>query len=116
MKQQLNWVQRLRNLRELNLFMDGQHSMACRVTVPSPISARSNQTNPTADRNHHSMVYPCVYPGLYPEDPLEAAYADAAVDAVADNHMELRPTVQEKDQAKKVRFVKSRSAYIYEVP
>eukprot|EP00904_Undaria_pinnatifida_P006911 jgi/Undpi1/334/HiC_scaffold_1.g00330.m1 len=42
--------------------------------------------------------------GLYPEDALEAAYADAAVDAVADNHMELRPAVLEKDEAKKMEM------------
>ena len=51
-----------------------------------------------------------MYSGLYPEDPLEAAYADAAVDAVGDNHMELRPTVQEKDEAKKVRFAENRAS------
>ena len=44
------------------------------------------------------------YSGLYPEDPLEAAFADAVVDAVGDNNMRLVPTVQEKDMTKKVRF------------
>ena len=44
------------------------------------------------------------YLGLYPEDTLEAAFADAAVDAVGDNQMKLAPTVQEKDMTKKVRF------------
>lgn len=38
---------------------------------------------------------------------MEAAYADAAVDAVGDNHMVLRPTVQEKDEAKKVRLAEN---------
>nr|WEX24894.1 glutathione S-transferase [Saccharina japonica] len=42
--------------------------------------------------------------GLYPEDPLEAAFVDAAVDSVVDNHMKLAPTMPEKDQAKKVRL------------
>ena len=43
-----------------------------------------------------------LYTGLYPADPLEAAYADAAVDAVGDNHVELRPTLLEKDEKKMV--------------
>ena len=52
-----------------------------------------------------NLFFPLLfYSGLYPEDPLEAAFADAAVDAVGDNHMRLAPTVQEKDMTKKVRF------------
>lgn len=42
-------------------------------------------------------------PGLYPTDPVEAAFADAAVDAVVDNHQKLGPTLYEKDPIKKVR-------------
>ncbi|CAM9421625.1 unnamed protein product [Laminaria digitata] len=42
--------------------------------------------------------------GLYPEDPEEAAFADAAVDSVADNHMKLAPAIQQKDQAKKMEM------------
>nr|UZD11052.1 glutathione s-transferase 2 [Macrocystis pyrifera] len=42
--------------------------------------------------------------GLYPEDALEAAFADAAVDAVGDSHMKLVPTIQEKDKAKQAEM------------
>ena len=42
--------------------------------------------------------------GLYPEDALEAALADAAVDSVGDNHMKLAPTVQQKDKVQQVRL------------
>ena len=58
-----------------------------------------------------SPFFPLPHSGLYPEDALEAAFADAAVDAVADNHTRLAPTVQEKDQDKKVRFRSAESAY-----
>ena len=44
-----------------------------------------------------------LFPGLYPEDPIVAAFADAAMDAVIDMHFHLRPTVHEQDPAKKVR-------------
>lgn len=40
--------------------------------------------------------------GLYPTDPLEAAFADAAAEAVNDMHILLRATFRENDAAKKV--------------
>nr|ABR09272.1 glutathione S-transferase 2 [Laminaria digitata] len=42
--------------------------------------------------------------GLYPEDALEAALADAAVDSVGDNHMKLAPTVQQKDKVQQMEM------------
>ena len=60
-------------------------------------------------KSHSTDISPFFFPllfylGLYPEDTLEAAFADAAVDAVGDNHTRLEPTVLEEDMAKKVRF------------
>lgn len=50
-----------------------------------------------------NVVVSCfVRAGLYPTDTLEAAFVDAAVDAVGDNHMVLRPAVQEQDVTRKV--------------
>lgn len=40
--------------------------------------------------------------GLYPTDPIDAAFADAAVDAVTDIHIPMRASIQEKDDEKKV--------------
>ncbi|CAM9910824.1 unnamed protein product, partial [Sphacelaria rigidula] len=45
--------------------------------------------------------------GLYPHDPVEAAFADAAVDSVSDMHSRLAPTVAEKDMAKKMEMRKA---------
>lgn len=41
-------------------------------------------------------------PGLYSEDPIEAAFADAAMEAVIDMQFHLRPTIYEQDPTKKV--------------
>lgn len=46
-----------------------------------------------------------VVSGLYPWDPVEAAFADAAVDAVTDNHFKLAPTFFMKDLEKRVRAI-----------
>lgn len=43
--------------------------------------------------------------GLYPSDPIEAAFADAAMDAVMDIHIPMRAFVYEKDDQKKVKQV-----------
>lgn len=44
--------------------------------------------------------------GLYPTDPVQAAFADAAVDAVIDIHIPMRASiVGETDAEKKVRAV-----------
>lgn len=51
-----------------------------------------------------SPFIPLLYSGLYPDDHIEAAFADAAVNAVGDNHMRLAPTVLEKDKANQVWF------------
>nr|ABR09271.1 glutathione S-transferase 1 [Laminaria digitata] len=45
--------------------------------------------------------------GLYSEDPIEAAFADAAMEAVIDMHFHLRPTVHEQDPAKKLEMRKA---------
>ncbi|CAM9459718.1 unnamed protein product [Ascophyllum nodosum] len=44
--------------------------------------------------------------GIYPEDALEAANADAAMDAVTDLHARLAPSVQAKDHDKKLELRK----------
>lgn len=41
--------------------------------------------------------------GLYPTDPIDAAFADAAMDSVTDIHIPMRASLQEKDDEKKVR-------------
>ena len=66
---------------------------------------------PKNSSTHFSPFFPLPHSGLYPEDALEAAFADAAVDAVGDSHMKLAPTVQEKDLDKKVRFRSAECAY-----
>nr|UZD11055.1 glutathione s-transferase 5 [Macrocystis pyrifera] len=45
--------------------------------------------------------------GLYSEDPIEAAFADAAMEAVIDMHFHLRPTVHEQDPTKKMEMRKA---------
>ena len=43
--------------------------------------------------------------GLYPTDPIQAAFADAAVDAVIDIHIPMRASiVGTSDEAKRVRI------------
>lgn len=39
--------------------------------------------------------------GLYPTDPIQAAFVDAAIDAVMDIHIPMRASIQEKDDDKK---------------
>lgn len=56
----------------------------------------------SADVSPHPTPRWAAVPGLYPEDPFQAALADIAVDAVTDSQMKLRPTMEQKDPEKKV--------------
>eukprot|EP00903_Cladosiphon_okamuranus_P014129 g13131.t1 len=44
--------------------------------------------------------------GLYPTDPVQAAFADAAMDSVVDIHNPMRDSIQEKDAEKKTQMRK----------
>lgn len=50
-----------------------------------------------------NALYKSFVTDLYPEDDLEAAFVDAAADAVMDCHTFLRPIFMAKDEATKVR-------------
>lgn len=41
---------------------------------------------------------------MYPTDPVQAAFADAAVSAVMDIHGPMRASIMEKDNEKKVQY------------
>eukprot|EP00178_Gracilaria_changii_P010574 TRINITY_DN30783_c0_g1_i1.p1 TRINITY_DN30783_c0_g1~~TRINITY_DN30783_c0_g1_i1.p1 ORF type:complete len:231 (+),score=31.69 TRINITY_DN30783_c0_g1_i1:73-693(+) len=44
--------------------------------------------------------------GLYPTDPIQAAFADAAIDSVMDIHVPMRASIVEKDDEKKMELRK----------
>lgn len=56
------------------------------------------------DNNTDQSACSLVHPGLYPEDSLEAAFADAAVDSLHDSNIKLIPILREKDKVKQVQF------------
>lgn len=76
------------------------------ILVPDMLS----KTNTCILRMH--ACFPHVRTGLYSEDPIEAAFADAAMEAVIDMHFHLRPTVHEQDPTKKV-YSRSSNNRIY---
>lgn len=54
-----------------------------------------------------SIRPPCPSPvgaGLYPTDPVEAAFVDMAADTVFDSQMKIAPTLYEPDKDKKVHW------------
>lgn len=55
-------------------------------------------------KNTHFPPPFLVISGLYPADPLQAAFADAAVEAVADVHNPMRDSLHEPDATKKARY------------